>query len=60
MKKANFKWQGNYGLMKQYKHGNRQIFDLIQRDGRKYRYFYGVTEDGIPDDWRKLVGLEEE
>ncbi|MFN2145644.1 MAG: RNA-binding domain-containing protein [Anaerolineales bacterium] len=58
--KADFKWQGNYGLMKKYKHSDRQIFDLIQRDGKKYRYFYGVTDEGIPDDWRKLVGLEEE
>ncbi|MBN2044407.1 MAG: putative DNA binding domain-containing protein [Anaerolineales bacterium] len=57
---ANFKWQGNYGVMKQYKHSNRQIFDLIQRDGKKYRYYYGVTEDGIHSEWRKLVGLEEE
>jgi hypothetical protein len=58
--KAKFKWQGNFGLMKQYKHGNRQLFDLIQRDGKKFRYYYGVTEDGISDEWRKLVGLEEE
>jgi len=59
LNKAGFKWQGNYGLMKQYKHSNRQLFDLIQRNGKKYRYFYGVTDEGIPDDWRKLVGLEE-
>jgi hypothetical protein len=58
--KADFKWQGNYGLMKQYKHGNRQIFDLIQRDGKKYRFFYGVTDEGISGDWRKLVGIDEE
>jgi hypothetical protein len=58
--KAEFKWQGNFGLMKEYTHSNRQIFDLIQRDGRNYRYYYGVTEDGLNDAWRKLVGLEEE
>jgi PHP family Zn ribbon phosphoesterase len=58
--KGGFKWQGNYGLMKQYKHGDRQIFDLVQRDGKDYRYYYGVTEDGIHGEWRRLVGMDEE
>ena len=46
--------------MKKYKHGNRQIFDLIQRDNGNYRYYYGVTEDGVHSEWRNLVGLSEE
>jgi hypothetical protein len=59
LKKAKITWQGNYGLLKQYKHGNRQIFDLVQKENGKNRFYFGVTEDGIQDEWRKLVGLEE-
>jgi hypothetical protein len=60
VKKANIQWRGDIGLMKKYKHGNRQIFDLIQRDNGNYRYYYGVTEDGVHGEWRNLVGLGEE
>ena len=54
------KWHGDLGLLKQYKHGKSQIYDLVQREGRNYRFYYGVTEDGIHDKWRDLVGLGEE
>lgn len=53
-------WQGDLGLLKKYKHGNRQIFDLVQREGKSARFYFGVTEDGVHGDWRKLVGLEDE
>jgi hypothetical protein len=35
-------------------------YDLIQRSESGYRYYFGVTEDGIHGAWRKLVGLEED
>ncbi len=54
------KWRGDYGLLKQYKHGDRQIYDLVFREGRNYRFFFGVTEEGMHGDWRKLAGLSEE
>lgn len=57
LEKAKFEWQGDIGLMKSYKHGDRQIFDLIHRDGKDYHYYFGVTEDGVHGDWRRLVGL---
>jgi hypothetical protein len=60
IKQAKIDWKGEIGLMKRYKHGNRQIFDLIQRDGKNYHYYYGVTEDGVHGDWRRLVGLSED
>ncbi|HKJ28071.1 MAG TPA: RNA-binding domain-containing protein [Anaerolineales bacterium] len=60
LNKANVKWQGNYGLLKDYKHGNRQIFDLVQKENGKTRYYFGVTEDGVHGEWRKLVGLQDE
>ncbi|NIV10503.1 MAG: transcriptional regulator [Aliifodinibius sp.] len=57
--KLKINWQGDFGLLKKYKHGNRQIFDLVQRDGKSYRFYFGVTEDGVHGNWRKLVGLED-
>lgn len=59
VKKAGFTWQGNLGVMRNYKQGNRQVYDLIQKDGNTYQYYFGVTEDGIHGDWQKLVGIEE-
>ena len=58
--KLNVEWQGDLGLLKKYKHGNRQIFDLVQREKKSHRYYFGVTEDGVHGDWRRLVGLEDE
>jgi hypothetical protein len=58
LSKAKIEWQGNIGLLKRSKHGNRQIFDLVEKEGSKYRVYYGVTEDGVHGDWRRLVGLE--
>jgi PHP family Zn ribbon phosphoesterase len=54
------KWNGDFGRLRQYKHGKSQIYDLVQREGRKFRFYYGVTEDGIHGKWRDLVGLGEE
>ena len=59
VKKAKFTWQGNLGVMRSYKQGNRQVYDLIRKDGSSYQYFYGVTEDGVHGAWQKLVGIEE-
>jgi hypothetical protein len=58
LSKAKIEWQGNIGLLKRSKHGNRQIFDLVEKEGAKYRVYYGVTEDGVHGNWRRLVGLE--
>jgi len=60
LNKVGVEWQGDLGLLKKYKHGNRQIFDLVQRDRKTNRFYYGVTEDGVHGDWRRLVGLEDE
>lgn len=60
LSQANVTWQGPYGLLKRYKQGKSWIFDLVQRTPEGYRYFYGVTEDGLHGPWRELVGLDEE
>jgi hypothetical protein len=34
--------------------------DLIQRTPKGMRWYFGVSEDGIRGEWKKLVGAEEE
>lgn len=53
-------WLGNLGLLS--KRGRRGQFryDLVSRSAEGYRWFFGVTEDGIHGKWRSLVGQEDE
>ncbi len=53
-------WQGRYGLIRRYKQGKFTRFDLVEKTGTGYRYYFGVTEDGIHGAWRRLLGQEEE
>jgi len=57
---ANIEWQGNFGLIKRYKQEKRERYDLVQRTGSDYRFYFGVTEDGIHGQWKKLVGQEDD
>jgi hypothetical protein len=52
-------WHGDFGLLRRYKQGKSDIYDLIQRTPEGYRYYYGVTMDGIHGPW-KAVAEEEE
>jgi hypothetical protein len=54
------RWEGDLGLLKTRKQGNTTLYDLVQRQAQGYRYYYGVTEDGIHGRWKKLVGVEDE
>lgn len=58
--KAEVQWQGNYGLLSRDKHGNRERYDLVQRTPSGFRYYFGVTEDGIHGPWKPLVGSEDD
>ena len=60
IKKAKIQWEGDFGLLHQGKQGKRPNYDLIQRIPQGYRYFFGVTDDGIHGPWKKPVGQEEE
>jgi hypothetical protein len=60
LEKAEIQWQGDIGLLHQGKQGKRPNYDLIQRIPQGYRYYFGVTDDGIHGPWKKLVGQEEE
>lgn len=56
----NIQWQGDYGLLRQQKQGQNQRYDFIQRIGGGYRYYFGVTEDGLHGPWKELLGQEDE
>jgi len=57
---AKLHWTGDLAIVAQSRHAGKQRYDLAQRqsDG-SVRVYYGVTEDGIHGEWRKVVGLEE-
>ncbi len=52
-------WEGQRGVMRKYKQGKQWHFDLVERTPEGNRYFFGVTEDGLTEPWRPVVGLEE-
>jgi hypothetical protein len=52
-------WIDNYGLISKYKQGQNDHFDFIFRSDNGYRYFFGVTLDGIEGVWRQFVDREE-
>lgn len=60
LSKANIKWIGNLGLARRHKQGESVRYDLVQRVSQGYRFYFGVTEDGIHGPWRELVGQKEE
>lgn len=54
--KANPQWFGEFGLLRKYKQGKKYRYDFIQRAGSDYRYYYGVTDDGIHGPWKQVAG----
>jgi len=51
-------WSGDLGLYKKREKGGVMRYDLAQKTPEGLRVFFGVTEDGIHGEWRKVVGLE--
>ncbi|MGB9639848.1 MAG: RNA-binding domain-containing protein [Anaerolineales bacterium] len=60
LNQAKITWQGNLGLLRKQGKAGNQRYDLVTRTPQGYRWFFGVTEDGIHGNWRKLVGKEDE
>jgi hypothetical protein len=60
LSQARIQWQGPFGLINRHKQGKTTRYDLVQRVAKGYRYFFGVTEDGIHGPWRALLGQEED
>ncbi|MEE8356162.1 MAG: RNA-binding domain-containing protein [Anaerolineales bacterium] len=48
-------WQGDLGMVSRKKRGNYTSYNLIQRTQDGYRYYYGVTDDGIHGNWEALI-----
>lgn len=48
-------WIGDYGLLRRYKQGKSDMFDFIQRTPDGYRYYFGVTIDGIHGAWKAFA-----
>ncbi|MDH5607492.1 MAG: putative DNA binding domain-containing protein, partial [Anaerolineae bacterium] len=57
---AKIEWKGDLGVIRNYKQGKIQRYDLAQKEGSKIRVYYGVTEDGIQGPWLDLLGLKAE
>lgn len=57
--KVSIIWDGDFGLLRKYKQGNAYRYDLVQRTSQGNRYYFGVTEDGIHGEWKRVTGLEE-
>jgi PHP family Zn ribbon phosphoesterase len=60
LNQAEIVWQGDFGLLKMSKQNKSGRYDLVQRTPEGYRYYYGVTEDGIHGPWKTLVGQDDE
>ncbi len=56
----NVQWQRDFGLLGSHKQGNSVRYDLVQRTSDGYRWYFGVTDDGIHGPWKALVGQEDE
>ena len=52
-------WEGDRGVLRKYKQGQQWHFDLAQRTPEGNRLFFGVTEEGLTEPWKAVVGLEE-
>jgi hypothetical protein len=53
-------WNGDLGLLRHHKQGNSRRYDLVQKSDEGYRFYFGVTDDGIRGGWKQLVGAEDE
>jgi hypothetical protein len=60
LSQASIQWSGDLGLIRRQKQGNGVRYDLVQRAPDGYRFYFGVTDDGIRGPWKQLVGSEDE
>ncbi len=58
MNQAPIAWQGDLGILSKRSLGKRERFDLAQKTPAGMRLYFGVTEDGIHGDWKRLIGAE--
>lgn len=49
-------WNDGRGFWKSYKPRNASVrFNLVYRDGDDLRVFYGVTDEGLDQEWRQVI-----
>jgi hypothetical protein len=53
-------WFGDLGLLGTSQRAGKTRYDLVQRMNGKLRVYYGVTDDGIHGEWKRVVGGDEE
>jgi hypothetical protein len=58
LNKASVAWQGDLGVLGERRRGKGKSYDLAQRTRQGVRVYFGVTEDGIDGEWKRLVGGE--
>ncbi|TET80828.1 MAG: transcriptional regulator [Anaerolineales bacterium] len=58
LQKASVSWQGGLGILREQQRGERKRYDLAQKTVQGVRVFFGVTEDGVHGEWKRLVGSE--
>jgi hypothetical protein len=56
---ARLPWQDDRALVKKTTKGGVTRYDLAQRFNGHLHVYYGVTEDGIHGDWKRVVGEED-
>jgi hypothetical protein len=49
-------WEGDLGVLNERKRGKRKSYDLAQKTPEGIKIYFGVTEDGIHGDWRRILG----
>lgn len=57
---ADVVWKGDYGLVRQYLQGQNQHYDFVLRTATGFRYFFGVTTDGINGEWKTFLSNDED
>jgi hypothetical protein len=56
---AAISWHEDLALLRKYAQGTNNYYDLIERSESSYRYFFGVTENGIHGPWKAIIGEDE-
>jgi hypothetical protein len=52
-------WHEDLALLRKYTQGTNNYYDLLERTENSYRYFFGVTENGIHGPWKAIIGEDE-
>jgi hypothetical protein len=57
--KLEAQWHGDLAQLDRIKFGKSVRYELVQRTQDGFRYYFGVTDDGIHGVWKQVVGLED-